>query len=145
MAAENQTEKSRFYSKYSLGFVTAAQYITELICVNKADGRDLPEKFWKNEEWANHYKQQIFSANTLLKTYSVHVILAALRDWRAKKIYSFRSPMFKKLLDEFKYKMDKVQKFEIAIDDSNENLPETRPDFQPKKGNIISKLRDLDG
>jgi len=45
----------KYISKYSNGKqVSAAQYITELICENKAriEQKDLHYRFWNNKEWS---------------------------------------------------------------------------------------------
>jgi hypothetical protein len=59
-------------SKYSNGkFVSAAQFITEMICENKAvkENKDLHYRFWSNKQWASFYRSQIASAHKLLKEY----------------------------------------------------------------------------
>jgi len=60
----------KFSSKYSPGKkVSAAQYITELICEKNAHihGTNLPPKFWKLQGWKEFYVAQIRIANLLLK------------------------------------------------------------------------------
>ena len=71
---------NKYPSRYSNGKqVSAAQYITEVICEHKAkiDGLDLNYKFWINKEWDLHYRSQISSANKLLKKYSASAIIKA--------------------------------------------------------------------
>ena len=86
-------------SRYGGGLVTPAQYITEFICEKKST-TDLPEKFWKIHEWGRYFRNQVASANALLKIYSVKAILRAINDPRAKKIYSLRAPQLDKLIQE---------------------------------------------
>jgi chorismate-pyruvate lyase len=48
--AKNRTNKSRYPSRYSPnGWVSAPQYITELVCEKKAqkEKKELPMKFWE--------------------------------------------------------------------------------------------------
>ena len=91
---QKRTEKSRYQSRYSpKGYVTAAQYICEMICEAKArsEGKELPFKFWELEEWAKFFRSQINSANSLLKKYSEKAILAVLKDNKNSKTYSLRA------------------------------------------------------
>ena len=73
----------KFESKYSNNkMVSAAQYITELICENKAkiDKKDIHYKFWINKEWASFYRNQIATANKLVKKYDPIDIVRALKS-----------------------------------------------------------------
>lgn len=136
---------AKYLSKYSNGkYVNSAQYITEMICENKAkiEKKDLHYRFWLNKEWAAFFRNQIATANKLIKTYGDKAIIKALKNDRATKIYSLRSPV---LLD--------IIKTEAAIL-ANENQTLTkeynrdidiikRRDLRTTK-NIRSKLEDID-
>ena len=83
-----------FISKYSNDKeVSASQFITELICENKAraDKKDLHFRFWNNKEWAYFFKNQIASANKLIKTHEPIDIIKALKTTSGKRIYSLRA------------------------------------------------------
>ena len=70
--SKEQTEKSRYQSRYSPDqFVSAAQYIIELVCERKAqlEERDLPVQFWKQPEWEKYFKMQLRKCHALLKKY----------------------------------------------------------------------------
>jgi len=84
------TDKSKYYSKYSQGYCTLAQYIVELVCENKArkEKKDLPIKFWNRPEWSNYFRGQIRAANSLVKKYSSKAILATLE--KNHYVYSLR-------------------------------------------------------
>jgi ribosomal protein S25 len=85
----------KYPSRYSNGKnVSAAQYITELICENKAkiDKEDIGLKFWTNKKWTNYYRNQISSANKLLEKYNEQAIIKALKSTKAERIYSLRAP-----------------------------------------------------
>jgi len=136
---------TRYPSRYSNGkLVSAAQYITELICENKAkkDGLDLHFKFWANPEWSKFYRNQIGTANKLLKTYDIRAIVKALSDPKAKGIYSLRAP----------HLLPIIQKYQKQIASEVKPLPKEinrldkvtfRKDNNNKQ-NIISKLKELD-
>jgi hypothetical protein len=134
-----------FPSKYSNGkTVSAAQYITELICEKKAqkDKKDLHYRFWLHAEWEKYYKNQIASAYTLLKKYSDIAIIRGLNNPKASRIYSLRAPHLAPI----------IEQEQQAIDAENKQLSITlsRPDIvvfgqnTNKKSNIVSKLKDLD-
>jgi hypothetical protein len=141
------TEQNSYPSKYSNGKnVSAAQFITEIICENKAikEKRDLHYKFWTNKEWAQFYRNQIASAHKLLKTYSPSAIIKALKHTKARNIYSLRAPHLIPIIEQEQAILNQ-QKPE------NKNYDETRQVKNVKfrqninhKPNIISKLRELD-
>lgn len=134
----------KYLSKYSNGKeVSAAQYITELICENKAkkDKLDLHYRFWSSKSWALYYRNQIASANKLLEKYSAKAIIAALRHEDAQKIYSLRAPHLPAI----------IEKMETQIESQNKVLSKTfdrseKTNFrsQPKSNNILSRLEELE-
>lgn len=132
-------------SRYSNGkTVSAAQYITELICEHKAniEKLDLHYKFWTNKEWSKYYRDQIATANKLLKKYTAKSIIRALNDHKAEKIYSLRAPHLSAIID----------KHEALLSLENNELTESinrdeKITFRKKstgKPNILSKLKELD-
>ena len=142
--AKNRTEKSRYPSRYSPeGWVSASQYITELICEKKArvDKKELPIKFWEIKDWCKYYKYQITLANKLIKSHGEDVVIAALKDNRCWSTYSLRAPRLKEVIGEKeKEKVERTQNTEYNIKDSEE----VRHKTNNNQKSIISKLRDLD-
>lgn len=133
----------QYLSKYSNGkYVSAAQYITELICENKAlkDKCDLHYRFWTTKKWAIFYRNQIASAHKLLEKYRVGAIIKALRDPDGKKIYSLRAP----------HLIDIIQRYEDLMDSENKTLTKNldrseRVSFRSQsQKTILSKLKDID-
>lgn len=88
--AKQFTEKSRFKSKYTDGYVAGPQYLAELICEKRAAKRkvSLPWKFWQTDEWKKDFLAQLNHANKLVKEYDVHIIIQALKDRRCYKLES---------------------------------------------------------
>lgn len=134
----------KYPSKYSNGKqVSAAQYITEMICEKKAklNKQDLHFRFWVNKEWSRFYRDQISSANKLLKKYSDTAVVKALNNPKAQKIYSLRAPFLIPIIEE-EQKAFQAQNTELSLD---LNRPEKVVFGTSKKNNnIISKLKDLD-
>lgn len=134
----------KYISKYSNGkMVSAAQYITEIICEHKAkkDNKDLHYRFWTTNYWEKFYKNQISSANKLLTVYEAQDIVDALNDTRAQKIYSLRAPFLNPIIDDAR----------IRNESKNKTLSKTFDRTEKKifrqhstKKNIISKLEELD-
>lgn len=137
--------KNKYISKYSNNKpVSAAQYITELICERKAikDKKDLHYRFWLSKEWASFFRNQIGSAHKLLKQYSDKAIVNALLTSNGKKIYSLRAPHLPDMIDRESKKLDAQNKeFTKEIDRTSEKTYQLN---KPKKKNIISKLKDLE-
>lgn len=133
-------------SRYSNGkTVSAAQYITELICEHKAqlDKIDLHYRFWTNSKWSRYYRDQIASANKLLVKYNPKAIIRALNDSKAAKIYSLRAPHLLPIIEQHQ----EIISAEELVQDKNIEI--SRPDkatFRaPKQAKgIISKLKELD-
>lgn len=135
----------KYISKYSNGkYVTAAQYITELICENKAkqDKKDLYFKFWTSKEWSLYYRNQIATANKLVKKYNPQAIIRALKTTQATKIYSLRAP----------HLIPIIEQESSALDKENQNLTKEYDRNDSKKfssntngrKSIVSKLKELE-
>lgn len=131
-------------SRYSNGKkVSAAQYITELICENKAkqDKLDLHHRFWLNPEWSKYYRNQIGTANQLLKKYSPKAIIKALQDNKAQKIYSLRAPHLIAIIDQYQSVVDSENK-EFTKEIERKEVKTYRK--EKPKTSLLSKLKELD-
>lgn len=134
----------KYISKYSNGKeVTAAQYITEIICENWArqNQMDLHYRFWTSDKWQKHYRGQIPAANKLVKKYNPKAIIKALNDPRGRKIFSLRATYFYPIIEEYE-KILESQSEELT--QTYERKEEVKFAQKKVKKNIISKLRDLD-
>lgn len=134
-----------YLSKYSNGKeVTAAQYITELICENKArkDKKDLHFRFWTNKEWAKYYRDQIATANKLVKKYKEQAIVAAIKHKDAEKIYSLRAPHLIAIIEREEERLSCVNNEITKTYDRSESKSYRTRSINNKA--IISKLKDLE-
>lgn len=135
---------NKYISKYSNNKeVSAAQYITEIICEKKAKifKLDLHYRFWTNKEWSAFYRNQIATSNKLLQKYSPKAIINALKNPQCSKIYSLRAPTLEAI----------IKQEERLIEQENTTLKQeyTRKEVSKfaqtkNKKNIISKIKDLD-
>lgn len=133
----------KYISKYSNGKeVSAAQYITELICENKAriEQKDLHYRFWNNKEWSSFYKNQIFTAHRLLKKNSAKAIIAAIKDKQCYRTYSLRSKFLPAVIKKHEKILSKQNK-DVTIDLDRDKSTYKK---QQTTKNILSKLKDLD-
>jgi hypothetical protein len=135
----------KYISKYSNGkYVTAAQYITELICENKAkqEKKDLYFKFWTSKEWSLYYRNQIATANKLVKQYNPQAIIRALKTTQATKIYSLRAPHLIPIIEQESVSIEKENQRLTKEYDRNNNKKFTT-NYNNNKS-IISKLKELE-
>lgn len=134
----------KYPSKYSNGKeVSAAQFITEIICEHKAkiDNKDLHYRFWTTPYWAKFYRNQISSAHKLIKKYNEKAIIAALKLQESSRTYSLRSPVLIKLIEQEAKKIASHNNdFSLDIDRKTNKQHKTNQ----IKRNIISKLEELD-
>lgn len=134
----------KYLSKYSNGKeVTAAQYITELICENKAkkEKRDLHYRFWTNKEWSRYYRDQIATANKLIAKYSEQAIIRALKTKEAEKIYSLRAPHLIPIIDQQQSILEVENKELSQSFDRSTNKTYGRNTTQKS---LLSKLKELE-
>lgn len=138
-------KNTKYPSRYSNGkTVSAAQYITEIICENKAkkDKSDLHYRFWTTPAWEKYYKNQISSAHSLLKKYSAKAIINALQDKKAESIYSLRAPHLLPII-EAKQKIVDTENTELTLDIERKESVSFRKSTS-NKNSIINKLKDID-
>jgi len=135
---------NKYISKYSNGkLVSAAQYITEIICENKAkkDKLDLHYKFWTHKSWNIYYRNQIASAHKLLNIYDAKAIINALKDKEAEKIYSLRAPHLPAIIEKHQSMLESAN-YDLTIDiNRNEDKLYRKTRIQK---NVISKLKEID-
>lgn len=138
------SNNNKYLSKYSNDkTVSAAQYITELVCERKAlkDKKDLHYRFWLSKEWEKFFKNQIGSAHKLLKTYSDKAIINALLTAQGKKIYSLRAPHLLSIIEQEQKKLESANNLFTKHVDRKKDVSYSKNKI--KKG-IISKLKDLE-
>lgn len=137
----------KYPSKYSNGkTVSAAQYITEIICEKRAKtlNKDIGFKFWTNKEWAAFYRNQISSANKLIKQYDEVAIIKALNNPQTSRIYSLRAPHLIAII-ETEEQMLKSKNKKLTLDlERKESATFNKKEFSQNKKGIISKLKELD-
>lgn len=135
----------KYPSKYSNGKeVSAAQYITEIICENKAkiDKKDLHYRFWTNPAWSKFYRDQIATANKLIKQYPELAIIKAIKNKKAERIFSLRAPHLIAIIDsEVKILQSQEQNVSVNFDRSE---GKKFLNNSSNKKSILSKLKEIE-
>lgn len=136
-----------YVSKYSNDKqVSAAQYITEIICEHKAkrDKKDLHFRFWLNKNWEKFFRDQIATAHKLLKKYSAQAIIKALCSEEAVKIYSLRAPHLSPIIDRFESMYQKELESQPTVEILRNNISDYKSRQTKPNKNILSKLKELE-
>lgn len=136
----------KYISKYSNNKeVSAAQYITEMICEHKAknEKKDLHYRFWLNPIWSRFYRNQIASANKLVQKYDDRAIVRALKNDKASKIYSLRAPHLVSIIEEEQTKLESENSTMFKVLERPTDVVFSKNQSEKKK-NIVSKLKDID-
>lgn len=134
----------KYPSKYSNGKdVSAAQYITELICekMAKRNKKDLHYRFWLSKEWERYYRNQIASAHKLLSKYPDTAIVRALNNPKTEKIYSLRAPHLPAIIEQEQARLDSENTTISLNMERKDNISFGQRNLNR---NIISKLKDLE-
>lgn len=135
----------KYPSRYSNEkFVSAAQYITEMICEKKAkiDKEDLHHRFWTNKKWSSFFRNQIATANKLVSKYGEKAVIRALKNPKTERMYSLRAPYLLPIIEQ---EAEIVSKENSALTknlERKENVSHRQSGNNPK--NILSKLEDID-
>lgn len=136
---------NKYPSKYSNGkTVTAAQFITEIICERLArkNKKDLHYRFWVSAEWEKQYKGQIGAANKLLAKYDAKDIIDALGSRDGLRIYSLRAPHLGSIIEQHIKSKPKTV-IQPKIIDRN-LLSKGIQSNSKKPKNILDILKDID-
>jgi len=135
---------TKYISKYSNNKeVSAAQYITEIICEHyaKKNKLDLHYRFWTHKDWASYYRNQIGTANKLLKKYDCRAIIRALNNPKSSKIYSLRAPHLVAIIES---EQTRIESENTQLNNNYERKENNKYLTGKAKKNIISKLKELE-
>jgi ribosomal protein S25 len=135
----------KYPSRYSNGKeVSAAQYITEIICEKKAkiNKEDLHFRFWTNKKWSKFFRDQITTANKLINEFGEKSVIKALNSTKADRIYSLRAPHLKDMIRE-QQEILSNQNTELSQNFMRKEDIIYRKNIDNKKS-ILSRLEDID-
>tara|TARA_R110002020_G_scaffold443394_1_gene654619 strand:+ start:1137 stop:1631 length:495 start_codon:yes stop_codon:yes gene_type:complete len=152
---------SRYSDKkgeHDIAWVTARQYIVELVCENKAaqDNKELPSSFYVKVEkehsayelnlwWKKFFKQQIYNKTlgNLIDEHGVDKIIAFLKE--NKYITSLRPKWVHERIDNYDYKgPSRIPIIEQKTGPDEEDKKPLKFRRKEIKDSIISKLKDAE-
>lgn len=144
MTKRKRTEKSKYKHQSTGDYCTCAAYLAEMMCLRLAEYKNegnLTYKFWNKKPWDWTFKQQMFTANSLIKKYGEKAVVRAVMN--QKSVFSLKN---KRIIPEIKK--------QIAIIEQEKNKPKqdlkinkeakTRNKSYGKKSGL-NKLRGLNG
>jgi hypothetical protein len=120
----------KYESIYSEGKVSAAQYIAELVCFNRAAklNIELPIYFWNAPQWKKFYTLQLIKANQLLKNFEESYIIKFIRQQR---IWSLAPTWIVQALEKFvpDNLNEEFQTVEVVENPTFQRIKQTDMDF----------------
>lgn len=119
-----------------------AEILAEFICRRIASKQKivLGDKFWNDDYWGKQFKKTIIAAHSILKVYSLAVILAALKRPEAHWITSLRARQLHDLCRSVQRSHDeekqRINEFTPPTTGNVSSLPPTK-----KSTTLIDKLK----
>jgi len=145
MTKRKRTEKSKYKHKSTGDHCTCASYLAEMMCLRLAEHKNegnLTYKFWNKKPWDWTFKQQLFTANSLIKKYGELAVVKAINSPALSKVFSLKNqrvvPEIKKQLKIIEEQSKNKQELDVK------DKPETRKKSYGKKSGL-NKLRGLNG
>jgi len=145
MTKRKRSEKSKYKHKSTGDHCTCASYLAEMMCLRLAEHKNegnLTYKFWNKKPWDWTFKQQLFTANSLIKKYGELAVVKAVSSPALSKVFSLKNqrvvPEIKKQLKIIEEQSKNKQELDVK------DKPETRKKSYGKKSGL-NKLRGLNG
>ena len=145
MTKRKRTEKSKYKHQSTGDYCTCASYLAELMCLRLAEHKNegkLGYKFWNKKPWDWTFKQQLFTAKSLVKKYGEVAVVKAVNSPSLTKVFSLKNKrVVPEILRQVKIIEDnKDKKQELDIKEK----PTVRKSAYGKKSKL-NKLRGLNG
>lgn len=144
MKKRQRTEKSKYKHNSTGDYCTCAAYLAEMMCLRLAEHKNegnLTHKFWNKKPWDWTFKQQLFTANSLISKYGEVAVVKAVTSPSLAKVFSLKNkrviPEINRQLKLIKDQSDKKQDLKVK------EKPNVRKSTYGKKSKL-NKLRGLD-
>lgn len=144
MKKRQRTDKSKYKHNSTGDYCTCAAYLAEMMCLRLAEHKNegnLTHKFWNKKPWDWTFKQQLFTANSLISKYGEVAVVKAVTSPSLAKVFSLKNkrviPEINRQLKLIKDQSDKKQDLEVK------EKPSVRKSTYGKKSKL-NKLRGLD-
>ena len=142
--AVNRSDDSKWPSRYSpAAWVTAAQYIIELVCERQAAKNkvDLPLQFWNLPEWSKEFASQTRATNRLLKKYDAKAIINAIK---MKGIWSLRPKWVEQVINKEQAILEKTKIRPQSTEPKELERPIIENKRAPRVSSKLQALLDID-
>jgi hypothetical protein len=143
MTKRKRTEKSKYKHTSTGDYCTCAAYLAEMMCLRLAEHKNegnLTHKFWNKKPWDWTFKQQLFTANSLIKKYGELAVVKAVNSPFLSKVFSLKNkrvvPEIKRQLKIIEEQANKKQELDVK------EKPTARKKSYGKKTGL-NKLRGL--
>ena len=143
MTKRKRTEKSKYKHTSTGDYCTCAAYLAEMMCLRLAEHKNegnLTHKFWNKKPWDWTFKQQLFTANSLIKRYGELAVVKAVNSPFLSKVFSLKNkrvvPEIKRQLKIIEEQANKKQELDVK------EKPTARKKSYGKKTGL-NKLRGL--
>jgi len=143
MTKRKRSEKSKYKHKSTGDHCTCASYLAEMMCLRLAEHKNegnLTYKFWNKKPWDWTFKQQLFTANSLIKKYGELAVVKAVNSPSLSRVFSLKNkrvvPEIKRQLKVIEEQANKKQELDVK------EKPTTRKKSYGKKTGL-NKLRGL--
>lgn len=143
MTKRKRTEKSKYKHTSTGDYCTCAAYLAEMMCLRLAEHKNegnLTHKFWNKKPWDWTFKQQLFTANSLIKKYGELAVVKAVNSPFLSKVFSLKNkrvvPEIKRQLKIIEEQANKNQELDVK-----EKPTPRKKSYGKKTG--LSKLRGL--
>jgi hypothetical protein len=134
------SEKTPFKSKYKEGYITASNYLAEIVFEKRNEffnSGKCSERFWiKGNKLHGAYKGQVIAASRLLKKYNVDSISKALKSDEAKYILKIQDKRLIPIIE--KLESTRVDKELVQSYNANEEV--AKPFRSKQSKNILKDL-----
>jgi hypothetical protein len=143
MNKRKRTDKSKYKHISTGDYCTCAAYLAEMMCLRLAEHKNegnLTHKFWNKKPWDWTFKQQLFTANSLIKKYGELAVVKAVNSPSLSRVFSLKNkrvvPEIKRQLKVIEEQANKKQELDVK------EKPTTRKKSYGKKTGL-NKLRGL--
>lgn len=114
------SDKRQYKSFFKEGYVTEANYITELVFkkrFEKLEKASCPQKVWNTKKHNGPYKGQLIQAHKLLKKYHGISIIKAIQSREADFIFKLQDKKLIPIIERFERE---YQETEVKLSDKTE-------------------------
>lgn len=145
MQKRERTEKSKYQHTTTGAYCTAAAFVAEKMCLNKARKENVGNpayNLWNTKKWKKLFQYQVVLANGLMKEYPEHIVVKVVLMKEYDWVYSLRTKKLLKRIESETKIWHEQQKQKKDVVEAKKN-----PSFRTrgrKKQSSLSKLKAIE-